>query len=118
MFDWTSFGKVKFKGDVYNCDVYVDTEMNIHERSDMAHERFGSGHTICADELRGILSDDAKALVIGTGQSGCAALADDAEKLVKERGIELHVLESPAAIKKYNELCIQKKTVALIHVTC
>jgi hypothetical protein len=118
MFDWTSFGKVKFKGEVYNCDVYVDTEMNAHKRSETAKELYGTNHTVGAEELKEILSDDVQALVIGTGQSGCVEIRDEAKKLLDEKNIELHALESPAAIKKYNELCVQKKTMALIHVTC
>jgi len=118
MFGWTSFGRVKFKDDIYDHDIYVDTEMNAHPRPGLAQERFGSGHVVCAEELRAILTPDCEALVVGTGQSGCAALDRDARTLVEQRQLELHVAESPKAIKIYNEICTTRRTVALIHVTC
>jgi hypothetical protein len=118
MFGWTTFGKVKFKDDIYDYDIYIDTEMNAHRRPETAQERFGTGHTICAEELEQILTPDAEALVVGTGQSGCAQLARDAKELIARRQLELHMYESPKAIKAYNEICTTRKTVALIHVTC
>jgi hypothetical protein len=119
MFGWTSFGKVKFNDDIYTTDIYVDTEMNVHERNTfMPEERFGTSHEICADELLEILTEDCEALVIGTGQQGIAKLTRDAYDLVAQRQLELHMYESPKAISVYNEICNKKKTVALIHVTC
>jgi hypothetical protein len=118
MFAWTTFGKVKFKEDIYDHDIYIDTEMNAHPRPGLAQEKFGTGHTICAEELEQLLTPECEALVIGTGQSGCAQLTRDAKELIAARQLELHIAESPKAIKDYNEICITRKTVALIHVTC
>jgi len=119
MFGWTTFGKVKFKDTVYDTDIYVDTEMEAHERDrSIAEERFGTSHQICAEELEQILTPDCEALVIGTGQQGIAKLTKDAYDLIAQKQLELHIYESPKAIKTYNDICTTRKTIALIHVTC
>lgn len=111
MFGWTTFGRVKFKDETYDHDICVDVEMN-------ARPRDGKSHDITREELESLVTPETDAVVIGTGQSGCAALTPDANSLIKERQLELHIYESPKAIKEYNKICTTRKTVALIHVTC
>jgi hypothetical protein len=112
MFGWTTFGKVKFKDTVFGTDIVVDTEMNARERN------VGDKHVISAEELGNLITDDCEAVVIGTGQQGIAKLSKEAYDLIAERQLELHICESPKAIKTYNEICTTRRTVALIHVTC
>ena len=111
MFGWTSFGRVKFKNEIYDHDIYVDVGME-------AHPRGGKSHDITRDELESMLDSEVEAVVIGTGQSGCARLTPEARRLIEERQLELHMYESPQAVKEYNRICVTRKTVALIHVTC
>lgn len=112
MFGWTTFGKVKFKDTIYDTDIIVDTDMNAHERN--AEDR----HIIDAAELESILTDEVEAVVIGTGQQGVARLTKEGYDLIDRRKLELHMYESPKAIKEYNRICTTRKTVAIIHVTC
>jgi hypothetical protein len=37
---------------------------------------------------------------------------------LQEHSIETHVLQTEAAIEKYNELCETRRVAALIHSTC
>lgn len=112
MFGWTTFGKVKFKDTIYDTDIYVDTDMNARERSVIDH------HQITSEELEDILTPDTEALVIGTGQQGIAKLTKDGYDLIDRKKLELHMYESPRAIKEYNRICTTRKTIAIIHVTC
>jgi hypothetical protein len=112
MFGWTTFGKVKFKDAIYDTDIYVDTEMNARERNVEDH------HEITANELENLLTPETEAVVIGTGQQGIAKLSREAYEMIARKQLELHVHESPEAIKVYNEICITRKTIAIIHVTC
>jgi hypothetical protein len=112
MFGWTTFGKVKFKDTIFDTDIAVDIEMNAHERAVADH------HSIGVEEIRSLLTPDVEAIVIGTGQQGIAKLTKEAYDLIAHRQLELHIDESPRAIKDYNEICTTKKTVAIIHVTC
>jgi hypothetical protein len=112
MFGWTTFGKVKFKDAIYDTDIYVDIDMEAHERLVEEH------HWITAEEIDNLLTPDVEAVVIGTGQQGIARLTKEAYELIAKRQLELHIEESPKAVKVYNEICTTKKTIAIIHVTC
>jgi len=112
MFGWTTFGKVKFKDTIYDTDIYVDTDMNARERTVADH------HQITLEELEDILTPDAEAIVIGTGQQGIAKLTKDGYDLIDRKKLELHMYESPRAIKEYNRICTTRKTIAIIHITC
>ncbi len=119
MFEWTSFGRIKFSGKVYECDVVVGTDHNARPRDKThAKQKYGTSHVIDEEEVESILDPDCEALVVGTGQNGAAGLTPEAKKLLEERGIEYYELPTPEAIKKYNEIFLRKRTVALMHVTC
>ena len=61
----------------------------------------------------------AKSIVGGTGTSGKASLASEAEGWAKEKNLNLIVQPSYDAVAKLNELIEQgKKVAALIHITC
>jgi len=112
MFGWTTFGKVKFKDTIFDTDIVVDIDMNARERTVEDH------HSIGVEEIRSLLTPDVEAIVIGTGQQGIARLSKEAYDLIARKQLELHIDESPKAIKDYNEICTTRKTIAIIHVTC
>jgi hypothetical protein len=73
-------------------------------------------HFISAEEIEPLLSPDVEILVIGTGWHG-AARADPAIQEIE--GIEVHVLQTPAAFELFNDLMLSGRRVALIaHSTC
>ncbi|MEM3411832.1 MAG: MTH938/NDUFAF3 family protein [archaeon] len=119
MFVWTSFGKVKYKDTVYDCDIWVNLkgDVEIRDRS-LAEKKFGTSHYVCAEELEPHLEKGVKVFVFGNGQTGVAKLTDDAIELLAKKKIEVLQYETPKAIKVYNEIAPHKKTIALIHVTC
>lgn len=112
MFGWTSFGRVKYKDQTFDCDIWVDVSGNAHKRTVSDH------HFLTADELRKYLTSDTTAIVVGTGQAGVMKIADDAMALIEEKQLELHRYETPEAIKEYNKVAPTRKTIAIIHVTC
>ncbi len=113
MFQKTSFGRVWFDNVEYDHDVWVGLDNKPRRR-----ESVGSHHLLSREELEKYLSDDVEVVVFGTGQDGVARVSSDAEVLAREKGIQIISLPTPQAIEKYNDLCNQKKTIAVIHVTC
>jgi hypothetical protein len=119
MFQGTEFGNVTYKKKTYDADLVVDTKGNARLRDQtLPRQRFGTGHFICADELKAIITDDCDVFVFGSGQDGVAQLTPDAKEFLKKKKIETRVAISPDAIRIYNEIAQKKKTIALIHVTC
>ena len=73
-------------------------------------------HFISVDEVEPLLTSDVEVLVIGIGWHG-AAKVDPAVQEID--GIEVHILETPAAFELFNELVSNGRRVALIaHSTC
>lgn len=110
MFGWASFGKVKFKDEIYDHDIWVDTEGNAHDRE------FSNKHILDADELRNYLTENVETVVVGSGIMGCLSISSDALDLIDERKLELHKFESPQAVKEYNTIILTRKTIAIIHI--
>lgn len=110
MFGWASFGKVKFKDEIYDHDIWVDTEGNAHERE------FSDKHILDAGELKKYLTDDAETIVVGSGIMGCLGISSDALDLIDEKKLELHKYELQQAVKEYNTIILTRKTIAVIHI--
>ncbi len=113
MFQSTSFGQVTFKGKTFHCDIVVDVKGNAYERKSI-----GDHHYLTPEELKQYLTPDVELVIFGNGQSGVAEVTEKAKKLLKEKGIELIIAQTPEAIKIYNEKAKHKKCLAIIHVTC
>ena len=57
-------------------------------------------------------------LIIGTGQYGNMAVTDEIASEIRKKGIEVIVLETPVAVKRFNEVSKSKKTIGAFHLTC
>lgn len=107
VFDGTTFGSATVNGTTYeSVEVFWDGEIRTEH----------IGHTVTREQLEGFLKEGIELVILGTGQSGCASLDEDAKALLEEKGIGLIALETPQAIQEFNKT--DKKAVALIHVTC
>lgn len=116
-FDSTSFGSVTINGQTHG-DVIVIGEDVLNRDKQIARLSFGTSHVIGKEEASLLIKGSPKAVVIGTGQSGCVQIKPEASELIKNSGAELITLLTPKAIQKYNRLSQKKKVNALIHVTC
>lgn len=73
-------------------------------------------HFISIEEVEPLLSPDVEVLVIGTGWHGAARVDPAVQEF---EGIEVHILQTPAAFELFNELVSSGRRVALIaHSTC
>ena len=123
-FDSTSFGNVVVNGKRYLCDIFVFADGRIEKR-DRRIAMFGS-HAFTLDETRPLV-EDAKILVVGTGQFGIritsgrkhygsAALTPRARKLCRTKRVQVIEMKTPLALQKFNE--VKGKKAAMIHVAC
>ncbi len=122
-FEDTGFGWVRYGGERYDHDVYVDTEGNVHRREkDLSRRKFGTSHRLAADEIERLLElcdEEPEVIVVGTGQNGVLTVTDEAREFCEERGIDLVDLRTPEAIERFNELKEEgKRVAAIIHTTC
>lgn len=114
----TQFGSVTIDNKKYNQVLIIGDNIEEREYSKLK-ELFNTSHQIGDWEQAKLVENDPEVIIIGTGQSGMLEVDDEFVKVIKERGIELVIKNTPEAIEVYNELIGQgKKVNALIHTTC
>ena len=109
--DGTSFGSITVDGKHYPHDVWVFADGSIRRRD--------RDHEFTLDELDLLLEKKPEIVVVGTGQSGCVQIDEDAAREAGRRGIKIISEVTPNALKRYNEAVkAKRKVVGAFHVTC
>jgi hypothetical protein len=115
--DSTNFGSITIAGTLYEHDVLIRLDGEVKKRKKkLSKAVYGTSHTLSLAEARHVFEDDAQQLIIGTGQFGRVELSEDAARFFKERGVQVILLPTPAAIQAWNQA--RGATIGLFHVTC
>ncbi len=105
------FGRVEVDGVPYEHDLEILLrEVRAWHRKE--------GHKVHPEDLAAVLAEAPQVLIVGTGYTGLLRITPEAERLVRDRGIELDVLKTGEAVEAYNELAPKTKVCALLHLTC
>jgi hypothetical protein len=75
------------------------------------------GHSLVMDDLKDVLDELPERLVVGTGHDGRMRPAPAAIRELRERGVEVEVLRTPDAVRRYGELN-PAAVAAALHLTC
>jgi hypothetical protein len=106
-----SFGRVSIDGDEETRDVIVLPQRVVRNwwRRD--------GHALVLDDLEAVLDELPTRLIVGTGAEG--RMRPDPATLAKlrERGIEVEVLPTGDAVRRY-AASNPAETAAALHLTC
>ena len=80
----------------------------------------GTAHSpgIQPADVKELLERGAEVVVLSSGMVGRLETCAETLRLLRERGIEVHVLQTPEAVRLYNRLAADRKAGALIHSTC
>jgi len=109
--DGTSFGSITVDGKRYPQDVWIFTDGSIKRRD--------QNHEVTLDELDLLSEGKPEIVVVGTGQSDCVRIDEDAAREASKRGIKMISDATPNALKRYNEAANAGRRVAgTFHVTC
>jgi hypothetical protein len=117
-FDKTWFGTVMIDGKTHKDVLVIGS--NIIDRENMKPGWFDSNshHSVYDHELSKLLEGKPEAIIIGDGYSNVLEVPIRVANEIKQRKIELIVLDTPKAIEEYNKLSKSKRVNALIHSTC
>lgn len=96
------------------------------ERRDLILTRTGvhanwwrkDGHALHLEDLGPVLQESPEVLVVGTGTDGNMRPAPGLVETLKEKGIEVEVLPTFDAVRRFNELLGIRHTAAALHLTC
>ena len=80
----------------------------------------GTGHSpgIQPADVEELLARDVEVVVLGIGAYERLGVCPETLKLLKEKGVDAHVLRTEQAVELYNELQRDRRVGALIHTTC
>jgi len=77
------------------------------------------GHRLQIDDVKEYLDINLDAVVIGTGYYGVMKVDDNVISEFKRKSVEVYVMDTRSAVKKYNELVdCGKRVIAFLHLTC
>lgn len=112
MIESYGFGRITVDGKKYRSDIVIYPEKTVDGwwRAE--------GHGLCQEDIREILEYGPRLLIIGTGKFGMMKVGECVRNIIRDRGIELIVSNTPEAVKRYNEASVRKKSVAALHLTC
>ncbi len=114
-FEDFSFGTIQVDGVAYDYDLVVDRgELRKRKKKASRPFRDGFGHTPLSIEEN--IPWKCRRLVIGTGAHGALPVMKEVEREADRRGVELVTLPTHEAIGLLSQS--QKKTNAILHVTC
>ena len=75
------------------------------------------GHSLCTEDLAGVVDDLPGYLVVGTGHDGRMQPQPEALRHLRDRGITVEALRTTEAVRRYGELD-PTTTAAALHLTC
>jgi len=75
------------------------------------------GHSLAVEDLEDVISELPERLLVGTGAAGQMVPERKALRQLRERGIDVEVLRTDEAIRRYAELDPERTAVAM-HLTC
>jgi len=115
--DELNFGSIVVEGKKYRRDILIFADGTVKKRKG-SFLVFGS-HKIKKHELEELSQGQPETIIVGTGTSGAARIAPEAESWAKGKDLSLLVQPSYDAVTRLNELVEQKKKIAaLMHITC
>ena len=106
-----SFGRVVADGEEQTRDLIVLPDRVVPNwwRRD--------GHSLAIDDLEDVLDELPERLVVGCGAHGRLRPAPAVIEALERRGVEVEVLTTDEAVRRYNELD-ERRAAAALHLTC
>ena len=107
-----AFGSITVSGTTHNSDIIIYPQR--------VHSSWWrkSGHSLCMEDIEDILTFKPDLLIIGKGEPGLMNVPRRVQEGIRERGIELSVTTTEEAVRIYNQMYRDKRTVAALHLTC
>ncbi|MBN4072464.1 hypothetical protein JYT74_00355 [Crocinitomix catalasitica] len=110
------FGQIKIDGVDWDKDVVIDKGVVSQRKKGPSRElRVNYGHTPLTQFEK--IPWDCEVLLIGKGMSGRLPITEEFKAEAKKNGVELIIMETPAAVK-YFKKNYHSKMNAIFHITC
>lgn len=112
MIDSYSFGNITINGKSFISDVIIFPD---HVKSNWWRRE---GHQLCVEDIKEVIEERPKILVVGTGRSGAMRILPETRNHLKSNDIELIEEKTDKACKIFNQISSSGKVIAALHLTC
>ncbi len=111
-----SWGKIEFEGGMR----FKDAKAYPGGAREWDWRETGTRHQpgIQPADVEEIIQRGARSVVLSRGMWGRLGVAPETLRWLEERGVRVYVLETPEAVRRYNELREREPAGALFHTTC
>lgn len=109
--DSYDFGRMEINGKLYKKDLIILPDKII---DNWWREE---GHLLKVSDLFEVFEIKFDVLIIGTGAYGFMKISEDLIEKLNDMKIEYYILETPKAVKKFNEIK-NKIKLGAFHLTC
>jgi hypothetical protein len=107
------FGYITVDDKTYSSDVFI------YWNGKVENAEIDVRHLLTLKQAKKTLDKKPEILLVGSGEDGYFEVSDEVMHVCQNKKIQLIVMPTPEAIKKFNELIDKnKKIIAFIHVTC
>lgn len=114
------FGSITIDGKTYNHD------LELRWTGEVLSWWRKESHVIDAEAVGRAVEQGPEIIIIGTGESGMARVAEEAQEFIKGKGIKLIIDKTEEATKTFNiineeseeEEGVRRKVIGLFHLTC
>jgi hypothetical protein len=113
----TQFGSITIAGERHDRDVVIRLSGAVKKRKKkLSKARYGTSHKVSLEEAQHIFEAGAETVIIGTGQSGCLELSDEAAAFFHGKGCATRLLPTQEAMAAWN--AAEGAVIGMFHVTC
>jgi hypothetical protein len=106
-----SFGRIVVDGEEHDRDLIVLPDRVV------ANWWRRDGHSLALEDLREVEGELPEKLILGTGAHGQLRPPSAVLEELERRGIDVEVLHTGDAVRRYGELD-EQRTAAALHLTC
>lgn len=113
------FGTITVEGKSYNHDVEIRWfPLSGEGHLEVLSWQREKSHIMDIVDVARSVADSPQIIIVGTGAVGMARVTEDAQKFIKEKGIELVIDKTGRAVDSFNKIQNDKKVIGLFHLTC
>lgn len=120
MIEGYCFGSITIDGKTYNHDIEV------RWTSEVFKWWRRESHLIDIGDVKRAVEQNPDTIIIGTGEAGVARVTEEAQKFIKEKGINLIIDLTEQATRTFNirkeeskeEEGVKERVIGLFHLTC
>lgn len=111
-----SFGSITIDGEVYTKDLWIINGKIEKRDKSISKSQFGTSHKIPKKELKRVITQKTKKVIVGSGDSGLVSLTNKAVEYLEKKELKWEICKTGELAQRKVEF--SEKDSGIIHITC